>query len=83
MDLKTLEYMEERAKKARKIVEKIDKLLKNIEGIEKVKRVDFINNKYRMEFDSSEGDLTDLVKAVYIEAAREKIQTLEKELVEL
>lgn len=83
MDRKTLEYMEERAKKARDIVKKIEKLLKNIDCITGVEKVDFINYSHRYEFDSSLGDLTKLIKAAYVKAATEKIQSLEQELAEL
>jgi predicted RNase H-like nuclease (RuvC/YqgF family) len=83
MDLKTLEYMEERAGKARKLVNKIEKLKANIESLKKIMRVDFINNSYRNEFDSSTGDLTNEIKEAYLNIATNEINYLEQKLAEL
>lgn len=83
MDIKTLEYLEERTKKAREIVKKIEQLLKNIESInnKKIIRVNFINQTHNFEFETKE--LTNLVSESYIKIATQKIQELEAELHEL
>jgi len=83
LDRKTLEYLEERAKKARGIVMKIESLLENVENINKIKVVRFLNHNWNSQFDSSTGNLTELVKVAYVKLATEEIQRLEQELAEL
>lgn len=83
MDIKTLEYLEERTKKAREIVKKIEQLLRNIESInnKKVMRINFINHRHELEFETKE--LTNLVSEYYIKIATQEIHELENELAEL
>lgn len=83
MDLKTLEYMEERAKKARAIVKEIVQLSKNIENINEIKSVRFLDHRWNPEFDSSTGDLTNELKEAYLKIASNKIDYLKQKLAEI
>lgn len=83
MDIKTLEYMEERAKKARKIINLIDDLKKQLKSIDQTERVlfsdDYGNFKARIYNHAT-------AKAIAQAAAKEiekRISELEQELAEL
>lgn len=84
MDLKTLEYMEERAKKARKIVDKIERLQSNIDKLEKASKISFHDKNERYLFNSTTCErLTEEMKAAYQHAAENEIDRLKNELAEL
>jgi NACalpha-BTF3-like transcription factor len=83
VDIKTLEYMENRAKKARAVVEKIDRLVINIEKTEKVKYINFLNDRNGLVFDSSTVSMSEAIKKAYVEVATKRIKELEAELAEL
>ncbi|MDF1511071.1 hypothetical protein Gp_68 [Bacillus phage vB_Bacillus_1020A] len=81
MDLKTLEYMEERASKARKLVNRIDDLTKSAEKILGSECVKFISMNTGVSFYGYEL-VTDIQKHA-LEAINREISRLEKELAEL
>ncbi|GIN60493.1 hypothetical protein J27TS8_04860 [Robertmurraya siralis] len=81
MDLKTLEYLEERAKKARKIVDRIDELTYKAEKIYDTNQVCFTTKKTSVTLNGYEL-VTDIQKHV-LEAINREISRLEKELAEL
>ena len=83
MDIKTLEYMEERVVKARVIVNTIEQLRKNIEGVKNTKHIHFIHEGGYFLFDTKFGGLTETMKVSYELAAKEEIKMLEQELAEL
>lgn len=82
MDLKTLEYMQERVKKGEEIQKNIKALKQNIERISEVENVYFYNVNHSI-FNSERGNLTDQMKQAYIDAAEEEIKLLEQEFAEL
>ncbi|MEK4149047.1 hypothetical protein NST02_18450 [Robertmurraya sp. FSL W8-0741] len=81
MDLKTLEYLEERAKKARKIVDRIDELTYKAEKIYDTNQVYFTTKKTSVALNGCEL-VTDIQKHA-LEAINREISRLEKELAEL
>lgn len=83
MDLKTLEYMEERVKKAKRLIEDIEQLKNNISKMNRIKVVRFVYENWSTSFDSSIGSLTNEMKEAYIQAAENEIGLLEKKLAEL
>lgn len=83
MDLKTLEYMEERVNKAREIVKTIEKLKAHIEFLNGDITVKFIDQRTASFFDSKFCDFTWDLKAAYVEIANFKIKELETKLAEL
>lgn len=83
MDIKTLEYMSDRVEKAKAIVKQIEKLKANIDSMHLVKEVRFINSNWNAQFDSTIGGLTAELKEAYTQAAKNKIDHLERKLAEL
>lgn len=83
MDIKTLEYLEERARKGREIVRKIEEFNQQINALEKVDRVIFnrINSGSAFHLDSKES--LEYIKSAYIEYAQAKIKELGQRLAEL
>lgn len=82
MDLKTLEYMEERAKKGRELVKRIDKLRTNVKNISGNAEVWFAyKGSIYSRFEGYE--LVEDIKKQTIEAVEREIARLEKELAEL
>lgn len=80
MDLKTLEYMEERAGKARKIVKRIENLLKQSQNVKIADKVIF-TEKDRRGYAELEGyELMREIKTYSLEAIAQEIARLEHEL---
>lgn len=83
MDLKTLEYMEERAGKARKIVKRIDYLLKQSQNLKLADKVIFTERDRRAYAELEGYELMREIKTYSLEAISQEIARLEKELAEL
>ncbi|MCM3599361.1 hypothetical protein M3175_01355 [Robertmurraya korlensis] len=85
MDLKTLEYMEERTKNARKLVNRIEKLVKEVEKIRIADKVMFCTNNTSGNYVelTSSYELIQEIRKSTIEAITKEITRLEKELAEL
>lgn len=92
MDIKTLEYMEERAKQARLVVKKISDLTNTAEKIMNVERINLQDyhgnglahihsNSYNNERDSKE--LMIGIKSSLLNLINKEIAKLEQELAEL
>jgi hypothetical protein len=93
MDLKTLDYMEERAKKGRKIVEQIENLSEAIARLKRAKgTIDLYtpNKTIRLEVKYNDHSLDDYttravaeIHNTFIDITLAEIRKLEKELAEL
>jgi hypothetical protein len=96
MDLKTLEYLEERAKKAREIVDRIDDLLKQIDLLNRAdgameiytrgKTIYLRLNDFSPEGLAEKDYTTEVVASIYnafIDVTLAEIRHLEKQLAEL
>ncbi|MCM3242724.1 hypothetical protein M3598_08195 [Cytobacillus oceanisediminis] len=95
MDIKTLEYMEERAGKARAIVDRIELLLKRVNSVKKSSgvidlytpnRTVRIDPQYREDGHAVNNFETRIAAAIYntfIDVTLQEIRHLEKELAEL
>lgn len=83
MDLKSLEYMEERAKKARAIVQKIDQLTKESLQMVKAEKVIFYSFHQNINIETKEPIFMQSLRNAFVELAAKEIQRLEQELAEL
>lgn len=95
MDVKTLEYMEERAGKARKIVDRIDALLKSVDEVKRSRgfiKLSTPNIGIYIELTRSgkepaendyETEITASIYNAFIDVTLAEIRHLEKQLAEL
>lgn len=83
MDLKTLEYMEERANKARKIVNRIEAIKEESKKVQKADKVMFSSDQYGNYVEEKLLDLLIKMKIAFEKAVIEEIERLEMELAEL
>ncbi|MCV9884730.1 hypothetical protein [Metabacillus halosaccharovorans] len=94
MDIKTLEYLEERSSKGRSIVKQIEKLTNQIEGVKKARGVmdiytPTLNIRPNKNIDTvllGNNYETELVASIYntfINVTNAEIERLKKELAEL
>ncbi len=86
MDIKTLEYMEERTKKARVIIEKIEALTKAGEKAVEIRGIQTTNYQSTKLFGITDVRHPELIKALRIEIMNliaEEIRRLEHELAEI